>query len=592
MKNNIVGLFCVGPNPAACLVQEGRLVAMAEEERFRRNKDIELYMPFQAMQYCLREGGIELKDIDLIAYAWDTQIYRGQIFFSKLWKWIAHNRYIDVKNIRLDEFIARFIFTLLEIQFHHPSVIRQMLRNYWDTVSNDLPIPEVRFVPHHLAHAASTYYASSFDKATILTMDRNGEETSSAVWLAEGTNIDLVEKIDLPHSLGWFYAGFTDYLGFIPEYQEGKVMGLSAHGELDDSLLHKMNEILKLHPDGSYSLDPTFFYYGSGNGYAYSEKMAKLFGPPRRNKQKENIESTYRDIAFAVQTQLENAVLNLAQRSIQQTHVSNLCLSGGVALNCVANGKLLQSKSVNQIYEPPHCNDAGTAVGAALWAAKEQGFDPRFELEHANWGPGYSDESICSELDRWGIAYHRYPEIEKVVAQNLSKGRVIAWFQGRMEMGPRALGARSILADPRNNETHFRLNRIKKREMWRPLAPAILEEFINDFLVNGQPSPFMTIAFPVNLDKREIIPAVVHVDGTTRPQTVSKNNCHLRYYNLIWEFYKLTGVPVIVNTSFNVQEPIVCSIQDAIKTFYASEIEELAIGPALISKSEPRQKNE
>ena len=582
---NIVGIFCIGPNPAACLVQDGHLVAMAEEERFVRNKDIELHLPVQAMHYCLREGGIELKNIDTIAYAWDTRIYRGRIFGTKLKRWFAHNRRSDIKGISLDELCARSIYALLEVGFHHPSFVRQMLRNHWDTIAYDLPLPEVHFVPHHLAHAAATYYTSGFDQATILTMDRNGEEICSAIWIAEGLNIRLVEKYELPHSLGWFYAGFTDYLGFRPEYHEGKVMGLSAYGASNEEITRKMDKVLTSHADGSYSLDPTYFFYGPGYGYAYSKKMVDLFGSPRRGDNDSNIEPYYKDIAYAAQERLEHVVLNLARRAIQLTQQSNLCLAGGVSLNCVANGKLARSDFVNRVHVPPPNNDSGAALGAALWMARKQGAEPRFTLKHANWGPGYTDDEICRELDRLGISYQRHEAIEKVVAHDLAADQTVAWFQGRMEMGPRALGARSILGTAHDPEMFHRLNKIKGRESWRPLAPAILEEAADEYLIEAQPSPFMTLAFSVRADKRDAIPAVVHIDGTTRPQTVSRDSCPLRYWNVLKEFQALTGIPLFVNTSFNTRgEPIVCSVVDAVRTFYGSEIDELAIGPALVYK--------
>ena len=350
---NIVGIFCIGPNPAACLIQDGRLVAMAEEERFMRSKEIELQLPVKAMQYCLHEGGIELRDIDTIAYAWDTRIYRGCILGTKLKRWFVYNRLPDIKGISLDELCARAIYSLMEIEFHHPSVVRQMLRRYWDMVAYNLPLPEVRFVPHHLAHAAASYYTSGLDQATILTMDRNGEETCSALWRAEGLDIHLIEKFEIPQSLGWFYAGFTDYLGFRPEYHEGKVMGLAPYGRPNEEIARKMDQVLRLHSNGSYSLDSTFFFYGPGYGYAYSKKMVTLFGSPRRGGDNRTIETIYQDVAYAVQNQLEIAVLNLARRAVQSTKQSNLCLAGGISLNCVANGKLAQSDFVSQIHVPP-----------------------------------------------------------------------------------------------------------------------------------------------------------------------------------------------------------------------------------------------
>jgi len=582
--SNIIGMFCIGPNPAACLVQDGKLIAMAEEERFRRNKDIELYVPFQAMHYCLNEGGIEIKDINTIAYAWDCNIYKNKIFLSNFKRFLKYNDFSCIQNVPFDESFSRLLYSCFEIGFHHPSVIKKAFRTYWNTIDNNLPIPEIKFVSHHLAHAVATYYTSGFDEATILTMDRNGEETCSAIWKGQGTNIRLIEKYQLPHSLGWFYAGFTDYLGFRPEYHEGKVMGLSAYGHPNEKIAKKINKILKSHPNGSYSLDPSYFFYGPGCGYAYSNKMVDTFGQPLRKKNKNDIDSVYKDIAYAVQNRLEQVVINLTARAIRLTRTHDICLVGGISLNCLANGKLSQCDFIHKIFVPPHVNDAGTAVGAALWVAHEQGYDPRFTLTHSYWGPGYSDEKIFYELNRLRIPYQPCDEIEKIVAQDIANGQTAGWFQGRMEMGPRALGARSILCDARNPKMHYHINKIKGREIWRPLAPAILEESMNEYF-NSKSSPFMTFAFSVNPKKRIDIPAVVHIDGTTRPQTVSINNGNPRFYNLLKEFQKITGIPVILNTSFNIEsEPIVCNISDAIKTFYASELDVLAIGSALVYK--------
>lgn len=575
---NIVGIFSIGPNPAACLLQDGQLVAMAEEERFLRLKDIELALPDHALNYCLREGGISLEDVDCIAYAWDARMYRGRIIATNLRRWLSYNRWSDIVGVPSDEHLFKVLIAIAEIVFHHPSVVRQRLRIRW----GDLPLPPVRFVPHHLAHAASVYYCSGFDRAAVLTVDRNGEDKCSVLWRADGLNLKSIDEYRLPHSLGWFYEGFTDYLGFKPEYQEGKTMGLAAYGRPDDEISRKLETILCLEGQRAYSLDPTYFFYGRNNGNTYSEKLVQAFGPPHRGSTRE-IGQRYKDIAYGVQARLEAAVLRLVQRVTEHTGLRDLCIAGGVGLNCVANGKVSCSGLVDRIYTSPVSNDAGTALGAAMWVAQEMGHDPRFEMKHPYWGPGYSDDEICRTLDRMGLVYERHEAIEQVVASDLAAGKTVAWFQGRMEIGPRALGARSLLGDPRTIGMRDRLNRIKGREPWRPLAPAILEEVIDDYFEEGRPAPFMTFAFPVRVDKQAIIPAVVHADGTSRPQTVNSDS-NPRYHRLIHAFEELTGVPAIVNTSFNIREPIVCTVADAIRTFYASEMDELAIGPALLRK--------
>ena len=577
---NIVGIFSIGANPAACLLQDGELVAMAEEERFLRLKDVELALPDHALQYCLSEGGIGLGDVDCIAYAWDARMYRGRILAANLRRWLTYNRWSDLMGTPLDEHLFKTLIAIAEVVFHHPSVIRQRLRWRW----KGLQLPPVRFVPHHLAHAASVFYCSGLDQAAVLTMDRNGEDKCTVLWRADGLTLEPLEEYKLPHSLGWFYAGFTDYLGFKPEYQEGKTMGLAAYGRPNDDIQRKLERILVLGHRKAYSLDPTYFAYGRNNGNAYSEKLVRLLGPPRQGPNEE-IDQHYRDIGYGVQARLEAAVLNLVRRVTERTEMRDLCIGGGVGLNCVANGKVVHSGLVDRLFVSPVSNDAGAALGAAMWIANEMGYDPRFEMKHAYWGPGYSDDVICQTLDGMGLAYERHEAIEYIAARELAAGKTVGWFQGRMEIGPRALGARSLLGDPRTIEMRDRLNWIKRREPWRPLAPAILEEAVGDYFECGQSSPFMTSALLVRADKRPVVPAVVHVDGTSRPQTVNQHS-NPRYRRLIRAFEELTGVPAVINTSFNIRgEPLVCSIADAVRAFYASEMDELAIGPALLCKS-------
>ena len=576
---NVVGIFCIGPNPAACLLQNGRLVAMAEEERFLRLKDIELALPDHALRYCLREGGIGLEDVDAIAYAWDAPQYRGRIIARSLRRWLTYNRWRDVSSVPLEEHLFKALIGVAELAFHHPAVVRQRLRIRW----RGLPLPPVFFVPHHLAHAASVFWTSGLEQAAVLTMDRHGEDKCTVLWQGDGLDIRSLEEYRLPHSLGSFYAGFTDYLGFKPEYQEGKTMGLSAYGQPDREISSKIASVLSLEGRRAYSLDPSYFFYGPSDGGAYSERLVRLLGTPRRRSD-EPIELRHKDIAFAVQSRLEEAVVGLTHRITEQTGLRDLCIGGGVALNCVVNGKVLHSGLVDRAYVSPVSNDAGTALGAAMWVARQLGHDPRFEMVHAHWGPGYSDDEICRTLDGMGLAYERHEYIEQVVARELAAGRTVGWFQGRMEIGPRALGARSLLGDPRMVEMRERLNRIKGREQWRPLAPAILEEYAAGYFERPSPAPFMTYAFPVQGAKRAIIPAVVHVDGTSRPQTVDSHSLS-RYRRLIRAFADLTGVPAVVNTSFNVEgEPMVCTLSGAVRTFFSSEIDVLAVGDSLVRK--------
>ena len=433
---NIVGIFSIGPNPAACLVQNGRLVAMAEEERFLRLKDIELALPDNALLYCLRQGGIDFKDVDFIAYAWDATLYRGPIILANLRRWLGHNRLSDIRLTPWDERNYKLLTNIAELVFHHPAAVRQRLRLRWP----GLPLPPVYFVPHHLAHAASAFYGSGFEQAAILTMDRNGEDKCTVLWSGEGSDIVRLREYRLPHSLGWFYGAFTDYLGFKPEYHEGKVMGLSAYGRPDEDIARKMQQVMPLDAKHTYALDPKYVFYGPNGGRAFSQHLVALFGPPYCGD-RNDFPQPYKDIAYGLQDHLEATILSLVRQITTLTKLRSLCISGGVGLNCVANGRVAQSGLVDRVYVPPVANDAGSALGAALWVARKMGFDPRNALDHPYWGPGYSDDDICRELDKMGLRYDRYDAIEEVVARAiLANGRAVAWFQDRMEIGPRDWG--------------------------------------------------------------------------------------------------------------------------------------------------------
>jgi carbamoyltransferase len=388
----------------------------------------------------------------------------------------------------------------------------------------------------------------------------------------------------MPHSLGGFFTGFTDFLGFKPEYHEGKLMGLAAYGRPNTDLLRKMERVLTLVGPRAYALDPSFFLYGRNHGNTYSEKLTRLFGQPRHGPG-EHIEQPYKDLAYAVQNRLEEALSRLVQRAVAGTGKRMLCIAGGVALNCLANGRIASSGLVDRLFVSPVSNDAGTALGAALWVAKVAGYDPRQEMLHPYWGPGYSDDEVCTKLEKMGIPYQRCEQIETVAAREIAEGKTVAWFQGRMEIGPRALGGRSILGDPRTTDMRDKLNRIKGREPWRPLAPVILEEAVPDYFAGSGGSPFMTIAAPVRAEKQALVPAVVHVDGTTRPQVVTRAT-DTRYRRLVEAFAALTGIPAVVNTSFNTQgEPIVCSVEDAVRTFFGSGLDLLVAGSAIVKKA-------
>lgn len=581
-RANVLGVFAVGPNPAACLVQNGVLVAMAEEERFRRHKDLDFCLPLRAVEFCLSFANVDPEEVDSIAFAWDAGRHGARCLLSSIARWLRHGHPYRYQGVSKDSLMFKALMSLAGSLYHHPSVIRQLLRIFWPTSDYFARLPRVRFVPHHLAHAASAFYCSGFDKANILTMDRYGEDWCTALWEGEHSDLTVRKVFRLPHSLGWFYSGFTTFLGFTPERDEGKVMGLAAYGRYDPEIASKVAKLMKI-GEGSYSIDPTFLYYGGSKGDYFSDRLVSLFGHPRGSGT-EATDRRYADLAYAVQKRLEDAELTLVHRLKAETQFDKLCIAGGVGLNCAANGTILRRGLVADVFVQPAANDAGSALGAALQVSREMGFDPRSQMTHAYYGPGFSDADVQRALDSCGVAYEYHEYLEEVVAQELARGKVVGWFQGRMEVGPRALGNRSILADPRVPAMKDRVNNIKGREPWRPLAPSLLDEARNEYFVGARRSPFMAFTFQVRSDRKERIPAVVHVDGTTRPQTVDKS-ANPRFRRLLECFAAETGVPALINTSFNTcGEPIVCSPLDAIRTFSGSGLDLLAMGNFLVRK--------
>jgi len=377
----------------------------------------------------------------------------------------------------------------------------------------------------------------------------------------------------------------TEYLGFKPYNDEGKVMGLAPYGRRDGGIAQKISRVLSF-ADGTYSVDPSYLTLGRHTfGKYFSDRMVDLLGAPRPRESA--LGDVHKAIAYETQDALERCVTGIADRLMEQTGMDTLCLAGGVCMNCKMNGVLHNNPRVKNIFVQPVSSDAGTALGAALTLSARFGENPRFKLEHAYWGPGYSDGEIVKCLEEYKLPYKKVDNVETVVARLLAEGKFVGWFQGRLEMGARALGNRSILADPRRADVKDRLNnQVKHREGFRPFAPSLLSEAKAEFLENASDSPFMILAYRVREDKRRLIPAVVHVDDTVRPHTVEKH-VNPRYWKLIKEFESLTGIPLILNTSFNVRgEPIVCSPGDALRCFYGTGLDALAIGDYVLTKSE------
>ncbi len=563
---NILGLtdWLGCHDSSAALACDGDLVAAAEEERFSRLKH-DGSVPFQAIDFCLRHAGIRMTDVDAIAIAckpyrsgrdsplvdMDTRFLQKMIAEGGARRRsLIHKRLLDVYHgLGLP---LRFNWRL------HPRIaagLEALRRRYSE-------IPLLRFYDHHHSHAAAAYLTSGYERAAVVTVDGRGGSYSSVTWDAQGHRIMRLRAEPFTNSLGFFYRDCTLYLGF-GEFGEGKTMGLAAYGERE-----------ALSATAATILDTSGPYW-----YRYGRPPAEnLLGFPPRTTEPAT-ELLYRNFAAACQSALERAAERIARSAVSEAGITALCLGGGVALNCSCNGKLLASGLASRFWGFPAANDAGLSVGAAFLCALEAGELVGTRLEHGYWGPEFSSAEYEAALRRTpGIRFQHVPEVVKEVARRLTTGDVVGWFQGRMELGPRALGNRSILADPRTRAMRDRVNRIKGRDPWRPLSPAVLAERASEFFSLDEPSPFMLLAARVLLEKRDQVAGIVHVDGSVRPQTITREQNPL-LHDLLSAFARETGLPLLINTSFNAAgEPIVCTPEDAIKTFLATGLDVLVLG--------------
>jgi len=456
--------------------------------------------------------------------------------------------------------------------------ILHLLKNYF----GEQNYPKIEFMGHHLCHAASCFYPSGFDNASIITIDGVGDLDSTVIWSWNGENLQREISWKLDNSLGYFYGAITVFLGYLFCDGECKVMGLAPYGEKNERIFNVFDEIIKTDQDG-YDVSEISIPMSFGPSVAV-KKIEDLFGIKRRLPD-EDFTKGHKDLAYAAQYYLEKIGVNLAKQAINITGSSKVCLSGGVALNCKMNRKIMEMPEVDELFIQPIANDAGQALGAVLEASKMDGFDVHFKMTHNYFGPEYGHVFTQKILKERKINFSKINDFRNV-AQALADGKTVGWFQGKMEMGPRALGNRSILLDPRRNDLKDKLNEfVKHREKWRPYAPSILEEYAKEYIKNYNDAPFMIKSFDVNDKYKTKIEAVLHpVDKTTRPHVVCKD-INPRYYALIDEFRKITDIPLILNTSFNDHgEPIVCSPQDALRTFYGTGLDMLVLGDYLILK--------
>lgn len=571
----IVGLSAFGQNPGACVLRDGKLVAFAEEERFLRIKGANLRFPAKSLAYCLREAKATLDDVDRFAVGWNAEKYRVHmpLFFAR--------QFFRNMGAAGEGSSTRI---LAEIADQKPDAIRRRTLLALREEGLSGRIPEFVFVDHHLAHAASAFFASGFDDASVLVIDGSGEDRSTSFYAGKGLDLQDRGSVELPDSLGWFYAAVTSFLGFRAYEEEGFTMGLAPYGSLSAEWREKMERLVRFEADGLYRVDPRYTLLGrhSTNEH-FADELMSLLGPPRLSK--DPLTQTHKDIAAAAQERLEQAVIRLVGRLVDETGSKKLCLAGGVAMNCKMNGVIGASGLVDALFVQPAAHDSGAALGAAMWVSARSGEDPRFRMETAQWGPGYTSAEVEKAARTAGMTFGRPDSIEEKTAVALAAGKVVAWFNGRMEVGPRALGGRSILAHPAIPGMNDRVNRdVKFRDAWRPFCPSMLETAAEDYLKPSLETRFMTVAAEANERGRREIPAVIHVDGSTRPQTVSERT-HPSYAKTIAAFAERTGVPVVLNTSLNVKgEPVACTPMDALRCFYSSGIDAIALEDIWLSK--------
>ncbi len=592
----ILGISAFYHDSAAALIANDKIIAAAQEERFSRQKHDASY-PFNAIKYVLSEAKINLSEVDHI------------VFFEK--PFLKFERLLETYMAFAPKGFKSFSLSMpiwLREKLFQKKFLFDNLKKHDEKFNN---INKIKFSEHHFSHAASAFYPSPFKEAIILTLDGVGEWATTTVAIGKGNNLQIVKEMHFPHSLGLLYSAFTYYTGFKVNSGEYKVMGLAPYGKpkYKDLII---KELMDLKDDGSFKLNMKYFNYATGLTMT-NKKFSNLFGQPVRDSEKDLLNSFHMDIASSIQAVTEEVVLRLTKNIAEEFKIKNLCLAGGVALNCVANGKILNKKYFDKIWIQPASGDAGGSLGAALayWyhELKNPRENSKDKMEGSYLGPRFSSEFIEKKLISLKADFKKksFSEITPLVAKELAGSKTVGWFQGRMEFGPRALGGRSILADPRSEKMQKELNlKIKFRESFRPFAPSVLIEDVNNWFDLNCDSPYMLLVSNVKKDKqismsdkekmlfgidklnvkRSSIPAITHVDYSARIQTVHKDT-NPRYYDLINEFKKITNCPVLVNTSFNVRgESIVCSVEDAFNCFMGTNLDILVIENFILFKDD------
>lgn len=572
----ILGINAYHGGASACIIRDGQLVAAVEEERFTRVKYWAGF-PVQSIRYCLREAGISVYDLDHVGISRDPRaniVRKAKFALRQLPS--AHFLLDRARNLRRVGGLARVFCEVMGVS---QSDLRAQFHN----------------VEHHRAHLASAFFVSPFERAAVLSVDGMGDFSSTMWGIGDGHELNLQGAIHFPHSVGIVYTAVSQWLGFHKYGDEGKLMGLAPYGKPNH--VDRMRQIVRVQTDGTFEVDQGFLRYQAEGGTMtwsggapkigrlYSKRFVSLFGESRAPGEK--LTSYHQDVAASLQAITEEAGFALVRKLRLETELDAICLAGGVALNSVFNGKVLPGTDFTDIYIQPAASDSGTALGVCFYIYNQILGHPRsFEMSDAYTGPRFENSRVQAVLDRENLHYETFSDhdIAREVAELVAGGKVVGWFQGRMEWGPRALGHRSIVADPRRSDMKDTLNsRIKNRESFRPFAPSILEEATSEYFDQDYPDPFMLKVYNVLPEQRDKIPAVTHVDGSGRLQTVGRD-VSPHYWEMINAFRERTGVPVVLNTSFNENEPIVCTPEEAVSCFMRTRMDSLAIGNYLVNK--------
>jgi carbamoyltransferase len=559
-KKYLLGLNYIGHDASASLFNAGELIASAPEERFTRQKKDRSF-PENAIEFCINRAGINIDDLDVITYYLDPERHFEERVIHHLGRYYPESVPLFDENLNRAQKVSGVDYEIRDRLDYHG---------------------EIYFCTHHLAHIASSFYPSGFEDCVAVSVDGLGEITSTVVADVEKGDFEILKEINFPHSLGLLYAAVTHYLGFNATTDAGKVMGLASYGDYD-RYIKDFRDIVPLINDGGYELDLEYFEFPFQRDLWISDSFLDRFGPKRDDG--EELTERHENLAAALQKRVEEVLFHLVEWGKTETGKNHLCLSGGVALNSVANGKIRQANLFEEIYVPPPAGDDGTSVGGPLYYHHNVKGNTDRQPITPYTGRGYDGEQIIAALDRFNLKYRKSDAVCAETAEFLANGDVVGWFQGRGEMGPRALGNRSILTDPTNKRAKQILNaRVKFREPFRPFAPSVLEEAVGEWFTCGDPAPYMLHVYDVIPEKRAEIPGVTHVDGTARLQTVSRED-NERYHRLISEFESHSGVPMVVNTSFNIKgEPIVNRPTEAIRCFLGNGIDYLVMGDYIVDK--------